>query len=102
MTFKILFKSQSQYLNLDLRVLVANRLTPVPFSIGCADRYLAKADKSMGSQFLTEEENNDQIPLPAKTLVVQVAHSVFYYMKYVPERYRRISARYAQMCLTLC
>ena len=37
-TFKILFKSQSQYLNLDLRVLVANRLTPVPFSIGCADR----------------------------------------------------------------
>ena len=37
-TFKILFKSQSQYLNFDLRVLVANRLTPVPFSIGCADR----------------------------------------------------------------
>ena len=44
---KILFKSQSQYLNFDLRVLVANRLTQVQFSIGCSDRYLAKADKSM-------------------------------------------------------
>ena len=45
--FKIIFKSQNQYLNLDLRVFVANRLTRVLFSIGCTDRYLAKADKSM-------------------------------------------------------
>ena len=45
--FKILFKSQSQYLNFNLRVLVANRLTQVPFSIGCSDRCLAIADKSM-------------------------------------------------------
>ena len=71
---------------------MANRLTPVPFSIGCADRYLAKADKSMGSHFLTEEENNDQIPLPAKTLVVQDSHPVFYYVKEVPDRYQRMSA----------
>ena len=54
-TFKILFKSQSQYLNFDLRVLLANRLTPLSFSIGCADGYLAKDEKSMGSHFLTKE-----------------------------------------------
>ena len=66
---------------------MATRLTPVPFSIGCADRYLAKADKSMGSHFLTEEEKNDQIPLLAKTLVVQDYHPVFYYMNEVLERY---------------
>ena len=71
---------------------MAARLTPVPFSIGCADRYLAKADKSMGSHFLTEEENNDQILLPAKTLVVHDFHSVFHYVKEVPERYQRMSA----------
>ena len=91
MAFKILFKSQSQYLNFDLRFLESNQLTPVPYSIGCADRYLAKADKPMGSDFLTENEKNYQIPLPAQTLVVQDAHPIFYYMKEVPERYQRMS-----------
>ena len=68
------------------------RLTPVPFSIGCADRYLAKADKLLGSQFLTEEETNDQIPLPAKTLVVQDSRTIFLHVKEVPERYQRMPA----------
>ena len=50
-----------------------------------------------GSHFLTEEENNYQIPLPAKTLTVQDTHTVFYYMKEIPERYQRMSASYAQI-----
>ena len=79
---KILFESQSQYLNFDLSLLVANRLTPDPFSIGSADWYLAK-----GSHFLTEEENNYQIQVPAKTLTVQDTHLFFYCIKEIPERY---------------
>ena len=49
---------------------------------------------------VTEEENNYQIPPPAKTLTVQDAHPIFYYMKEIPERYQRMSASYAQICLT--
>ena len=76
---------------------MAARLTPVPFSIGCADRYLANAGKSMESHFLAEEEKHYQSRLPAQTLVVQAAHPVFCYMKEVPENVIKICSNVFDM-----
>ena len=79
MAFQILFQRQwSKDLNFDLKVLVANPLNTVPFSIGRADGYLAKTD--------------NEISLPnwgrrkfAENFVGQDGNPVFYYMKLVPE-----------------
>ena len=55
---------------------------PSPFSIGRADIYLAKTDKSMGFHFQTEEEETYQIQLSSETVVIQDAQNRYFYIQY--------------------
>ena len=95
--FQLLFKSQTLDLNFDLRELLTNPLTPVPFSIGTADGYLAKTDKSKGFKFLTKEEEDSHIPLPGETLVLQDGNAVFYYIKELPGNFSKICSHVFDM-----
>ena len=65
--FQLFVKSQSQGLQLDLKELMTYPLTPVPFSIGTADGFLAKTDKSKSFQYLTKDCEDAPVPAPEYT-----------------------------------
>ena len=44
--FQLLLKSRQGDLDVDLKELLAYQLTPVPYSLGTADGFLVKTDKS--------------------------------------------------------
>ena len=52
--FQLLVKSQEGDLNMDLKQLMTYQLTPVPYSLGTADGFLAKTDKSTAFHYLTK------------------------------------------------
>lgn len=61
--FQLLVKSQEGDLNMDLKELMTYQLTPVPYSLGTADSYLAKTDKSAAFHYLTKTVE-DAVPPP--------------------------------------
>ena len=65
-------------------------LTPVPFSIGTADGFLAKTDKSKSFQYLTKDCEDAPVPAPESTLVVYDGNAYFYYLKEIPANFSKI------------
>ena len=88
--FQLFVKSQSQGLQLDLKELMTYPLTPVPFSIGTADGFLAKTDKSKSFQYLTKDCEDAPVPAPESTLVVYDGNAYFYYLKEIPANFSKI------------
>ena len=88
--WQLFVKLQSQGLQLDLKELMTYPLTPVPFSIGTADGFLAKTDKSKSFQYVTKECEDAPIPAPESTLVVYDGNAYFYYLKELPGNFSKI------------
>jgi len=98
--FQLFVKSQSQGLQLDLKELMTYPLTPVPFSIGTADGFLAKTDKSKSFQYLTKECEDSPVPAPESTLVVYDGNAYFYYLKEIPANFGQICGKIFGMMST--
>ena len=88
--FQLFVKSQSLGLQLDIKELMTFPLTPVPYSIGTADGFLAKTDKSKCFSYLTKECEDAPVPSAESTLVVQDGNACFYYMKDIPVNFSLI------------
>jgi hypothetical protein len=86
-------KSQNEGLQLDLKELMAYPLTPVPYSIGTADGYLAKTDKAKAFHYLTKECENALIPPEKDTLTVHDGNACFYYLKDLPGSFSEICTK---------
>ena len=91
--FQLFVKSQNQGLQIDLKELMTYPLTPVLYSIGTADGYLAKTDKSKGFHCLTKECTDAEIPPDNETLIIYDGNACFYYMKDMPNSFEKICSK---------
>ena len=98
--FQLFVKSQSQGLQLDMKELMTYPLTPVPYSIGTADGFLAKTDKSKSFQYLTKECEDAPVPSAESTLVVYNGNAYFYYLKEIPANFSLICNKIVGMMST--
>ena len=98
--FQLFVKSQSQGLQLDLKELMTYPLTPVLFSTGTADGFLAKIDKSKSFQYLTKECEDSPVPAPESTLVIYDGNAYFYCLKEIPANFGQICGKIFGMMST--
>ena len=68
-------------------------LSPIPYSLGTADGYMAKTDKSKGMQFLVKDVNDAPLPEDASTMLIQDGNALFHAMTDIPSNFRLISHR---------
>ena len=73
---KLLVKSQSHQLG--IAEVMKYSLTPVPYSIGTANEFLAKINKGAGMLFLIKEVKDETVP-SENVLVVEDGNALFYY-----------------------
>ena len=77
---------------IDMRKVMKYPITPVPYSIGTADGFLAKTDKSQGSHYLLK--GIQDMPLPRDhTLVVQDGNAMFHTLQAIPGNFKQIAHR---------
>jgi len=88
--FQLFMKSQNQGIQLDLRELLTYPLTPVPYSIGTADGFMAKTDKSKSFTFLTKDQEDAAQPPNDETLVIFDGNACFYFLKEIPGNFSQI------------
>lgn len=91
--FKLLVKSQQlgNDEKLNLEKLMAFELTPVPFSLGSADGFLAKNDKSTGRKYIAKGWEESSLPTnPEECLVIIDGNAVFHSLKEVPGNFGEI------------
>jgi len=88
--FQLFMKSQEQGIQLDLRELLTYPLTPVPYSIGTADGFMAKTDKSKSFAHLTKGQEDAAQPPTNETLVIIDGNACFYYLKEIPGNFSQI------------
>jgi hypothetical protein len=69
--FQLLIKSQEGEEQLDLKELMQYQLTPVPYSIGTADNFLAMIDKSSALHYMTRDIEDAHIPPADETLTIK-------------------------------
>ncbi|KAJ8280910.1 hypothetical protein GJAV_G00060880 [Gymnothorax javanicus] len=62
----------------DLRKLLTYQLTLVPCSIGLADDFLAKTDKSKGMQYLSRDMEDSDLPKPEECMIIEDGNAVFH------------------------
>uniref|UniRef100_UPI00358E53D5 uncharacterized protein n=3 Tax=Myxine glutinosa TaxID=7769 RepID=UPI00358E53D5 len=91
--FKLFMKSQNEGLQLDLKELMTYPLTPVSYSLGTSDGFLAKTDKSKAFHHLTKECENAIIPPENDTLTVHDGNACFYYLKDLPGSFSEICSK---------
>ena len=89
----LLMKCQKEGINLDLKELMKYPLTPVPYSIGTADGFLDKTDKSKGIQRLIKDQEDSPLPNHDERLVIQDGNAVFHCMKDIPSNFNKICAK---------
>ena len=77
----------------DLMELLKYPLSPVPFSLGIADGFLAKNDKSKGYHYLTDDVDDFPLPPAKETLFIMDGNAMFYQMKEVPKDFKEISLK---------
>ena len=78
----------------DLRVFVSYPLTPVIYSIGTVDGFLAKTNKSKGFQWLTKSIVNATFPLsPEETIVIEDGNAIFHCLTDIPGTFAEISEK---------
>ena len=85
-----MIKSQEGKLNIPLKELIAYQLTPVPYSLGTADVFLTKTDKSKEFQSLTDDIENVDTPSDGTTLTLIDGNAVFHSMTQIPLTFRQI------------
>lgn len=91
--FQLLVKSQQQPAEIEILELLKYPLMPVPSSIGTADGYLLKTDKSKGFAFLKKGVEDADVPLDRQTFNIEDGNATFYTMKEVPATFKRISEK---------
>ena len=74
----------------DIEDLMTYPLTPVPFSIGTADGFMTKNDKSKGFDYLTKDIDSVQLPPFDTTLTIEDGNALFYYMHDLPGNFKEI------------
>ncbi len=84
---KLLVKSRHSTINMS--ELMKYCLTPVPYSIGTADGYLAKTNKAISLSFLTKNIMDDPLP-NVNVLTIEDGNALFYYLKDVPDNFKQI------------
>ena len=76
-----------------MQELMKYPLMPVPSSVGTADGYLLKMDKSNGLAYLTKGVDNADVPLNERTFHIEDGNASFYTMKEVPGTFRQIAQK---------
>lgn len=89
---QLLVKSQSHG-HIDVDELLKYPLSPVPYSLGTADGFMAKTDKSKGLQFLVTDVDDAQLPFDANTLLIQDGNALFHTLTDVPNNFMLIAHR---------
>ena len=90
--FHLLVKSQTQSeRKLDLDKLLTYPLTPVPYSIGLADGFLAKTDKSKGYKHVVKDCDDAKLPDPRQNLITEDGNAVFHCLREIPQTFGDIS-----------
>ena len=83
--FQLLVRSQQlQGDKFNLRQLMVYQLTPVPYSIGLADHFLTKNDKSKGIHYLL-------FPNPRKCMIIEDGDAVFHCSTYISGTFKGIA-----------
>ncbi len=95
--FRLLVQSQMQGVQLDMKELMTYPLTPVPYSIGTSDGYLAKTDKSKGFTYLTKDREDAVLSDSIPTLTIEDGNASFYCMREIPGNFRMISQKLFDM-----
>lgn len=95
--FQLFMKSQQQGLQLDMRELLTYPLTPVPYSIGTADGFLSKTDKSKSFAYLVKDINDAALPATDQTLVIIDGNAYFYFLKELPGNFKQICSKVFDM-----
>ncbi|KAK6184936.1 hypothetical protein SNE40_007284 [Patella caerulea] len=93
---KLLVKSQHlpEGTKLDLEKLMTFELTPVPYSLGTADGFLAKTDKSKGRDYLTKDWKDSPLPSdPSESLIIEDGNAIFHCLTEVPGNFGDISQK---------
>jgi hypothetical protein len=93
----MLVKAQAQDTHVDLRELMSYPLTPIPYSIGTADGFMAKTDKAKGVHFLTKDV--DDMPEPPKkdTLIIEDGNALFHCVRDIPSNFKEICLKLLHM-----
>ena len=94
---QLLVKSQQGNLGVDVKELMAFQLTPVPYSLGTADRFMSKTDKSSSFHFLNKSLQVANTPPLSETLTVIDGNAVFHSMVQVPPTFRQICVKLLEM-----
>ena len=89
--FQLLVKSQCQEPKVDLAEMLKYPLTPVPYSIGTADGFLAKNEKSKGFKYLMKDTDMATPPPQDQTLlVIEDGNALFHSMTDIPKNFSGI------------
>ena len=64
-------------------------LTPIPYSIGTADGFLSKTDKSKSFSNFTKSIGNGILPVE-NLLTIEDGNALFYLMKQIPNDFEKI------------
>ena len=72
---------------------MAYQLTPIPYSLGTADGFLVKTDKSKSYRLLTKNSENAELPPEEETLTVIDGNTLFHAMVQVTQTFRNISTK---------
>lgn len=87
--FMLLIKSQQLAEPFDLDELMRYPLTPVPHSLGTADRYFNKTNKSTMLHYLLEDSSED-VPYPKDALHIQDGNALFHALTNMPPTFGEI------------
>lgn len=91
--FQLLVLSQNQPEKLDMKEVLRYPLMPVPSSIGTADGYLMKTDKSKGFHHLTRGVKDVAAPPDQCTMNTEDGNATFYCMKDVLRTFHQIGQK---------
>ena len=94
---QLLVKTQDQASQVDLQELMSYPLTPVPYSIGTSDGFLAKTDKAKGFHLLTDDLDDSPEPPTEQTLVIEDGNASFHSIKVLPPNFQEIGRKLFEM-----
>lgn len=89
--FQLLVQSQQQEEKLDLKELMTYSLTPVPYSLGTADGFLNKTDKSKGFHLLTKDIDDANATPNDQTMVIYDGNAIFHQLREIPPNFGKIA-----------
>ena len=88
LALQLLVKSQP---NINIEHLMTYPLSYVPCSLGTADGYMAKTDKSKGFHWLVKDIDDIPLPTEGRTLIIQDGNALFHTMHDIPANFQQIA-----------